>query len=69
VIGAAPDSTWSIVEIGDFNGDGDADILWRQSNTGTLAEWQMNGSTISSSQVLGAAPDSTWSTQAKPTNV
>ena len=30
---------------GDYNGDGKADILWRNDN-GSIAEWQMNGSSI-----------------------
>ncbi len=67
----SPDSSWNIVEIGDFNGSGDSDILWQQSTTGALVEWQMNGSQIVSSQSVtsqGApvAPGSTWTSQAKP---
>jgi hypothetical protein len=62
----APDSTWSVVGIGNFAGNGDSDILWRQSATDTVTEWQMNGSTIESGNVVtlqGAAvkPDASWS--------
>ena len=68
----APDASWHVVEVGDFNGDGNADILWR-SDSGALAEWLMNGSTISQSITptsggAAANPDASWSTQAKPTN-
>ncbi len=63
-----PDASWSIVEAGDFNGDGKTDLLWRQTGSGTLAEWLMDGSQISSSQLIGAAPDDTWQAQSKPTN-
>jgi hypothetical protein len=30
-----PDSSWSVVGIGDFRGDGSSDVVWRQSTTGT----------------------------------
>jgi ELWxxDGT repeat protein len=70
-VAVAPDATWHIVEIGDFNADGNADILWR-NNSGALAEWLMNGTTITSSFVptsngTAISPDASWSTQAKPT--
>jgi hypothetical protein len=69
----SPDSSWNIVEIGDFNGSGDSDILWQQSTTGALVEWQMNGSQIVSSQSVTSqgtpvAPPSTWQSQTKPTD-
>ena len=68
----APDATWHVVEIGDFNGDGNSDILWRNNN-GTMAEWLLNGTSISQSVTpaaggVPASPDATWSTQARPTN-
>jgi FG-GAP-like repeat len=69
-----PDSSWSIVDIGDFTGNNaESDILWRQSTTGVLAEWQMNGAQIVSSQEvtsLGSpvTPNNSWQVQNKPTN-
>jgi probable HAF family extracellular repeat protein len=68
----APDASWKVVEIGDFNGDGNSDILWRNAN-GSMAEWLMNGSQITASLVPSSqgnptAPDSSWIVQAKPTN-
>jgi FG-GAP-like repeat len=43
----APGRDWHIVGAGDFNGDGDADILWR-TDGGALAIWSMNGTQIQS---------------------
>jgi len=68
----APDASWKIVEIGDFNGDGSSDIMWRNDN-GTMSEWLMNGSQITSTQVpssqgLPAAPDQSWTVQSKLTS-
>jgi hypothetical protein len=65
-IAASPDTSWSIAGIGDFNGNGNDDILWQQSGTGALAEWLMNGGTISSSvtptyQGSAVSPDTSWS--------
>ncbi len=65
---------WKAVEIGDFNGDGNSDILWRNSNTGQLEELLMNGNVVTAevSPSSGGAtvnPDLSWTTQAKPTNL
>lgn len=40
-----PGNFWSIAGVGDFYGDGRADILWR-GNDGSLIIWNMNGSAI-----------------------
>jgi hypothetical protein len=50
---------WSIVGQRDFNGDGNADLLWRNSN-GDLAIWLMNGATVSQATDLGIVA-SAWS--------
>jgi hypothetical protein len=70
-VAVTPDATWSIVEIGDFNGDGNSDILWRNTS-GALAEWLMNGTSIMKSLTPASngtpvSPDATWTPQAKPT--
>jgi FG-GAP-like repeat len=43
----------------DFNGDGDADILWQNAN-GQAAIWLMNGTTPISQPAVGASPGSSW---------
>ena len=45
---------WQIAGVGDFNGDGKADILWRHTN-GQVYEWLMNGVAISGQGSPGGA--------------
>jgi FG-GAP-like repeat len=44
-VGNVPYPQWTIIGISDFNGDGYADILWRDTNN-DLAIWEMNGTQI-----------------------
>jgi hypothetical protein len=46
VLGTVPPQ-WSVAHTGDYSGNGKADILWID-NTGNVAAWFMNGTTISS---------------------
>src|SRR5262249_29252135 len=41
-----PVSGWSIAGTGDVNGDADADIIWRNTVTGDVGVWEMNGTSI-----------------------
>jgi hypothetical protein len=47
-----------VIATGDFNGDGNADILWRDSS-GDLGVWLMSGAAIISSASLCNVP-ATW---------
>jgi len=58
-VGNAP-TVWSIVETGDFNGDGKSDILWHDTS-GNVAIWFMNSAQVTSAGV-GNAP-TVWSIQ------
>ncbi len=48
-----------VVHIGDYNGDGKADLVWRNASDGAITMWLMNGAvTLSATGILGAT---TWS--------
>jgi hypothetical protein len=51
-IPTASDSNWQVVGVRDFNGDGKADTLWRNINTGENVIWLMDGT----SMLAGSAP-------------
>ena len=40
---ALADPAWRIGGTGDINGDGFADLVWQNSNDGTLSAWLMHG--------------------------
>jgi hypothetical protein len=50
----APPAGWTIAGTGDFNGDGTADLLWRNTTTGDVGIWIMNSGAFSSFVDLGA---------------
>jgi hypothetical protein len=52
--GPVPPS-WTIAGVGDFDGNGSTDILWRD-NLGNVGIWLMNGTQIISTAVLGNVP-------------
>ncbi len=56
------DINWQIQGIGDFNGDGMADVFWRNGQTGDAAVWTMDGPQISQYGSV-ANVDSNWQVQ------
>ena len=53
-------SNFVVQGIGDFNGDGKIDILWRDTNSGVLSIWFTNGAQVTSGAAVGAL-SSNWS--------
>ena len=55
-------SPWTVGGVGDFDGNGKADILWRNANTGDAVISLMNaGGTAIASSTLAATVPTTWS--------
>ena len=45
--------SWSVAAISSFNGEPNADVLWRNTD-GTVVDWSMNGTTILSARTGSA---------------
>ncbi|HOW86788.1 MAG TPA: carboxypeptidase regulatory-like domain-containing protein [Candidatus Aminicenantes bacterium] len=60
-IASVPDLSWQIVGTGDFNKDGNVDILWRYNGAGgRVRVWYMNNIAIVAGADLNAVPDLSW---------
>jgi len=51
---------FDVVATGDFTGNGTSDILWQNTSTGVLDEWQLSNGQWAASVDLGAHPGSGW---------
>jgi hypothetical protein len=61
---ANPGTAWSVASVGDFNGDGIDDILWRHSS-GVITDWlgQTNGGFVDNAATFLANPGTAWHVQ------
>ena len=57
-----PDTRWRIVGSGNFNTDTVPDLVWQNTNDGSLAVWMMNGTSLleSVSMSPGKVGDTNW---------
>jgi hypothetical protein len=60
VIYTEPNAAWKIVAAADFDGDGKADILWRNGTTGAIYIMLMNGPSIASQGLMYSEPNLAW---------
>jgi hypothetical protein len=49
-------SDWSVAALGDFDADGDADLFWRNQETGAIRYWEMDGLIRLSSLAVRSVP-------------
>ena len=55
------DQAWRVAAVGDYNGDGKTDVLWRHSTTGENYLYPMNGTAILAGEgYLRAVADFAW---------
>jgi FG-GAP-like repeat/FG-GAP repeat len=59
-VGPSVGAQWQIMAVGDFNGDGKADLVWENVTTGQASIWLMNGTTLSGSAGVGPAVGAQW---------
>jgi hypothetical protein len=58
-IATNPGLSWSAVGTGDFNHDGNSDILW-QSAGGQASIWEMNGDALIGGGPVSPNPGPSW---------
>ncbi len=53
-------SDWVVKAIADFNGDGKSDVLWRNTTTGDVAMWLLDGLSMSTGNYVAQAVPDNW---------
>jgi hypothetical protein len=58
-IASNPGLSWSAVGTGDFNHDGQSDILW-QNASGQASIWEMSGTNVIGGGPVASNPGPSW---------
>src|SRR5690349_24542397 len=51
---------WRLAGVGDFNADGNADLLYRNAVDFSMIIWYMNGTNLVGTANVQAIPDANW---------
>jgi hypothetical protein len=54
------DQNWKVAAIADFNGDGKADIVWRNAVSAGMGMWLMDGLNLADATSMRNTPDLSW---------
>jgi len=54
------DASWQVKAVADLNGDGNADLVWRNQTTGQNIVWFLNGTTLLGASMLPTVADLNW---------
>jgi hypothetical protein len=55
-----PGLSWQAIGTGDFNSDGNSDILFQNKSTGQVSVWEMNGNHLIGGGMVSANPGLSW---------
>ena len=58
--GAVGPGSWRPDKVGDFDGDGNADIFWRNEANGMTAVWYLSGGALAASDFFVSVPLASW---------
>ena len=60
VVHTAPELAWKVVALGDYDGDGRADLLWCNESTGVVYLMLMEGLSVRAEAPVYPEPDPAW---------
>ena len=63
MIAGGVSAAWVIANVGDLNGDGKADLVWRETDTGHVGAWLMNGLSTPTMGVIAGGVPLVWEIQ------
>ncbi|MFC5358798.1 FG-GAP-like repeat-containing protein, partial [Azospirillum himalayense] len=55
-VGVSPGTEWTVQATGDFDGDGKADLFYRNTRTGDVGLWMMDGTQLRRAELVSSLP-------------